>query len=79
MSKLSIMRMPPRPATMFSQALEMLLPTGETIPRPVITTRRLDKTPSLFLVQELQQKNAATTGRGSGGLRVAFEISPDGR
>ena len=41
-SKCVIGPMPPRPLIVLSQASAMPLPTGETIPRPVITTRRLD-------------------------------------
>jgi hypothetical protein len=40
-SKRVIGPMPLRPATMLAQAVSILLPTGETIPRPVTTTRRL--------------------------------------
>src|SRR5690625_740173 len=36
--------MPLFPATIFSQAVSTLLPTGDTMPNPVITTRRLLKT-----------------------------------
>jgi hypothetical protein len=33
--------MPLRPAKILAQAVATSLPTGETIPRPVMTTRRL--------------------------------------
>ena len=39
-SKRVIRSMPERPATRFSQAEERSLPTGLTMPRPVMTTRR---------------------------------------
>jgi hypothetical protein len=35
--------MPLRPARMFVQAAATVLPTGDTMPRPVTTTRRLVK------------------------------------
>jgi hypothetical protein len=37
---------PLRPARILAQAVATSLPTGETIPRPVITTRRLLNTNS---------------------------------
>ncbi|CFO65559.1 Uncharacterised protein [Bordetella pertussis] len=39
-SKREMRLMPERPLTILSQALAMSLPTGLTIPRPVMTTRR---------------------------------------
>jgi hypothetical protein len=35
--------MPLTPANTSLHAVSMVLPTGETIPNPVITTRRFDK------------------------------------
>jgi hypothetical protein len=35
--------MPERPATILAHASCIVLPTGEMIPKPVITTRRIDK------------------------------------
>ena len=42
-SSLVIGPMPLRPLTMPSQADATVLPTGETMPKPVTTTLRLDK------------------------------------
>src|SRR5688572_10917843 len=42
-SKRVIGPIPPRPCTMLSHALATVLPTGETMPSPVTTTRRLVK------------------------------------
>ena len=39
-SKREIRPIPDRPQTILSQAVAMSLPTGLTMPRPVITTRR---------------------------------------
>src|SRR5262245_5433847 len=42
-SKRVIGTMPLLPSSTLRHAVSMLLPTGETMPRPVMTTRRLDK------------------------------------
>ena len=44
-SILSMWPMPLRPLTMPSQAVATVLPSGETMPKPVTTTLRLDKLP----------------------------------
>jgi hypothetical protein len=41
-SNLVICVMPDLPATILAQAVLTPIPTGETTPRPVTTTRRLD-------------------------------------
>src|SRR3954447_13639094 len=42
-SKRVIGPIPLRPSSKFFHAVSTVLPTGETIPNPVMTTRRLDK------------------------------------
>src|SRR5690606_22032392 len=56
-------RMPPRPARMFPQASATVLPTGEIMPNPVMTTRRLDT------VQTLCCQNPIRIGGPSGPSR----------
>jgi hypothetical protein len=59
----SMRRTPLRPFTMPSQALATVLPMGDTMPKPVTTTLRLDK-PSLLEGWTNQTKNTGTAFRG---------------
>ena len=56
-------RTPLRPFTMPSQAVATVLPTGETMPKPVTTTLRLDKL-SLLEGWTNQTRKCRTAFRG---------------
>src|SRR5512138_219646 len=53
--------MPLLPSTTFCHAVSTVLPTGETMPRPVMTTRRFDKRLPLRAVHELEWQTVQST------------------
>src|SRR5882762_10304530 len=69
--------MPLRPATIASQADTTSLPTGETMPRPVTTTRRLLKRRLLEgMLLQLQARQAKyTLKRCSASSRWALDLA----
>src|SRR4051812_40618040 len=65
-SSLVIGRMPLRPLTMPSQADATVLPSGDTMPKPVTTTLRLDKLSPLLKVNDVDLKPGSTFHGGPG-------------
>src|SRR5699024_2092696 len=65
---------PERPLTILSQAVGISLPTGETMPNPVITTRRFTNDSCLENVQPAQGGLPAFRATTASGLAVFVDV-----
>src|SRR3546814_4063329 len=75
-SKLVIGPMPERPLTMLSQAEARSLPTGDTMPMPVITTRRfaMHKPSAIDIHQHPRDEMEEHTSELQSLMRISYAV-----